>query len=175
MLKNKKALLVIILYIVLIYWIWSGCLSTLGIHIFFNKHMVDNYDVDGTDFSPFVNFGIFVVGGAVSFFAKVGMYLITAVGSLILAVLCRIFLLKKDDTQGKTIRNLMKVIFIVTVFAYIAACIISRLYSTFFMFITLAWIPFLFFLINYLPLKDNNNDIVEFIEPNHNFGADKND
>ena len=103
------------------------------------------------------------------------MYLITAVGSLVLAVLCRIFLLKTDDTQGKTIRNLMKVIFIVTVFAYIAACIISRLNSTFFMFITLAWIPFLFFLINYLPLKDNNNDMVEFIEPNHNFGADKND
>ena len=37
------------------------------------------------------------------------------------------------------------------------------------MFITLAWVPLLYFLIIYLPLKDNNTDIVEIIEPENKF------
>lgn len=167
--KNKRVLASIILYIILIYWVACGCLSVLGIHLFTSKNMVDNFYVDGDDLGPFVNLGIFVVGGAVSFFAMVGMYIITALGSLMLVLICRFGLLKKTETQGKDIRKVMGAIIIFTVIAYIAACIIAKLSSTFFMFITLAWIPLLYFLIVYLPLKDNNPDIVEIIEPDNKF------
>lgn len=167
--KNKRVLASIILYIILIYWVACGCLSVLGIHLFTSKNMVDNFYVDGDDLGPFVNLGIFVVGGAVSFFAMVGMYIITALGSLILTLICRFGLLKKTETHGKDIRKVMGAIIIFTVIAYIAACIISKLSAAFFMFITLAWIPLLYFLIVYLPLKDNNPDIVEIIEPDNKF------
>ena len=167
--KNKRFLASVILYIILIYWVTCGCLSVLGIHLFTNKQMVDDFYVDGDDLSPFVNLGIFVVGGAVSLFAMFGMYIITALGSLILTLICRFGLLKKTETQGKDIRKVMSAIIIFTVIAYITACIITKLSSTFFMFITLAWIPLLYFLIVYLPLKDNNTDIVEIIEPDNKF------
>lgn len=167
--KNKRALVSVILYVILIYWVACGCLSVLGIHLFTRKSMVNDFYVDGDDLSPFVNLGIFVVGGAVSFFAMVGMYIITALGSLILTLICRFGLLKKTETHGKDIRKVMGAINIFTVIAYILACIIAKLSATFFMFITLGWIPLLYFLIVYLPLKDNNPDIVEIIEPDNKF------
>ncbi len=169
MFKNKRVLASIILYMILIYWVACGCLSVLGIHLFDDKYRVDNFYVDGDDFGPFVNLGIYVVGGAVSFFAMFGMYIFTALGTLIITLICRFGLLKKTDTQGKEIRKIMGAIIIFSFVAYIVACIISGLSGAFFMFITLAWIPLLYFLIIYLPLKDNNTDIVEIIEPENKF------
>ncbi len=168
MFKNKKAIVAVILYIILAIWIMYGFLSAIGVNIFARDLMVDEVNVDGSDFSPLINLGIFALGGVVSFFAIIGVYFFSAFGSLILVLICRLGLLKKENTQGKDIRRVMTVVCIVAVVAYVLTCILARLVSLF-VFFAFAWLPFLYFLIVYLPLKDNNIAIVEFIEPDNKF------
>ncbi|MBR1816854.1 MAG: hypothetical protein IJ763_09155 [Lachnospiraceae bacterium] len=168
MFENKKAIAAVILYIILAVWIMYGFLSTIGVNLFARDLMVDEVNVDGSDFSPLINLGIFALGGVVSFFAIIGVYIFSAFGSLILVLICRLGLLKKENTQGTDIRKVMTAICIVSVIAYAMTCILMKFISLF-VFFAFAWLPFLYFLIVYLPLKDNNIDIVEFIEPDNKF------
>ena len=62
----------------------------------------------------------------------------------------------------------MTAICIVSVIAYAMTCILMKFISLL-VFFSFAWLPFLYFLIVYLPLKDNNIDIIEFIEPDNKF------
>lgn len=168
MFKNKRAFTAVILYIILAVWIMYGFLSAIGVNLFARDIMVDEVNVDGSDFSPLINLGIFALGGVVSFFAIIGVYFLSAIGSFILVLICRYGLLKKEKTQGTDISKVMTVICIVSVIAYVVTCILMKFVSLF-VFLAFAWLPFLYFLIVYLPLKDNNTDIVEIIEPDNKF------
>ncbi|MBQ9609197.1 MAG: hypothetical protein IJV15_07090 [Lachnospiraceae bacterium] len=158
MFENKKAIVAVILYVILAIWIMYGFLSAIGVNLFARDLMVDEVSVDGSDFSPLINLGIFALGGVVSFFAIIGVYFLSAVGSFILVLICRYGLLKKENTQGTDIRKVMTAICIVSVIAYAITCILMKFISLF-VFFAFAWLPFLYFLILYLPLKDNNNYI----------------
>ena len=168
MFENKKAIVAVILYIILAIWIMYGFLSAIGVNLFAQDLMVDEVNVDGSDFSPFINLSIFALGGVVSFFVIIGVYILSAIGSLILVLICRYGLLKKSNTQGKDIRRVMTSICIVAVVAYVLTSVLARIISVF-VFLAFAWLPLLYFLIVYLPLKDNNINIVEFIEPDNKF------
>ena len=161
----KRVLVASILYLLFSLWVLCGCVSVIGIHF----KLFDKFYIDGDDFAPLFNLGVFVVGGVAGFIAELGMYLITAIGALLIALVSRFIILKKEKTEGKYIRLGMTAICLISGLAYMSGCVLTGFRSLFFMLITFGWIPLLYYLIIYLSLENNNPGIVEFIEPEHNF------
>ncbi|MBR1816856.1 MAG: hypothetical protein IJ763_09165 [Lachnospiraceae bacterium] len=157
MFKNKRILVVVILYILLVLWVMFGCLNAVGVRIFTGINTIDNFFVDSSDFTSTMNFDGFIFGQSAHFFVMCMIWAFTCLGACVLAVICRYVVLKRDTTSSENIKKCIKIIFFMALAAYIICCILSSFTTILFMLLTFIWIPLSLYKI-YHPFKEKDID-----------------